>query len=72
MVVPVLVLMAMFVNVCMGVLVSVRRIAVGVAVRMAVAMLVSVEMFVFVVALHGELLWLQVAIANQPFLLRIG
>jgi hypothetical protein len=56
MVMPMFVLVAMLMPVGVRVLMGVRHVSVGVFVRMAVGMLVGVQMLMFVVALHCELL----------------
>jgi len=50
------VLVVMLVAMCVQVLMGVRHVSVGVFVRMAVGMLVGVQMLMFVVALHCQLL----------------
>lgn len=61
MVVSVLVLVAMLVTVCMGVFVAMSCFSVGVFMGMAVGVLMRMQMLVFVVALHCELLSSRVA-----------
>ena len=56
MVMPMFVLVAMLVAVCVRVLMGVRHVPMAMFVRMAVGMLVGVQMLMFVVALHCELL----------------
>ena len=56
MIMPMFVLVVMLMPVCVRVLMGVRHVSVAMFVRMAVGMLVGVQMLVFVVALHCELL----------------
>jgi hypothetical protein len=65
MIVPVLVLVPMLVSVGMRVLMGVSRVSVGVFVCVAVVVPVGMQMFVFVVTLHNELLSLRAAFAGK-------
>ena len=62
MVMPMFVLVAMVMPVGVRMFVSVNHVSVCVFVRMAVGVIVGMQMFVFVVALHCELLSLGVAV----------